>query len=52
MDTATCLNNKLTDLINDGVREVDCYRPRQQMIVGSSAANMTRQTGREQDGGE
>ena len=29
MDTATCLNNKLTDLINDGVKEVDCYRPRQ-----------------------
>ena len=39
---ATCLNNKLTDLINDGVREVDCTQAKTTMNEGSSAINKTR----------
>ena len=42
MDTATCLNNKLTDLINDGVREVDYTQAKTTMNEGSSAINKTR----------
>ena len=39
---ATCLNNKLTDLIYDGVREVDCKQAKTIMNEGSSAINKTR----------
>ena len=39
-DPATCHNNKLTDLINDGVREVD-WEQAKTMKEGSSATNMT-----------
>ena len=49
-DPATCLSNKLTNLIYDGVREVDCNRPRK-MKEGSSATNKTSRL-KEQEGGQ
>ena len=39
---ATCHNNKLTDLIYDGVREVDWKTGQDDMKEGSSATNKTR----------
>ena len=39
---ATCHNNKLTDLIYDGVREVDWKQAKTIMKEGSSAINKTR----------
>ena len=39
---ATCHNNKLTDLIYDGVREVDCKQAKTIMNEGSSVINKTR----------
>ena len=39
---ATCHNNKLTDLIYDGVGEVDCKQAKTIMNEGSSAINKTR----------
>ena len=51
MILATCYNNKLTNSIYDGDREVDWNKAKTIKEEGSSAANMTRQTGRGQEGG-